>query len=202
MISKDRPLIVRYYDPFQPSCERIVIPRLVMESLVTALHIKFDHPSCHQKQLMHRHFFALDMDKSINHVTTGCHHCASLRKIIPRAIPQSSDDPPNAIGVTFAADILKREQQLILVLRECITSYTRSSLIHDERHDTLRDGLQGLIIELHPMEGPRAVIRTDQASAFKSLTNYKLLQDHRISLELERAKNPNKNPVTENAIQE
>ena len=52
------------------------------------------------------------------------------------------------------------------------------------------------------MEGPPAVIRADQASAFKSLTHEKLLQDHRISLELGCTKNSNKNPVAEKAIQE
>ena len=51
------------------------------------------------------------------------------------------------------------------------------------------------------MEGPPAVIRADQASAFKSLTHEKLLQDHRNSLELGHTKNPN-SPVAEKAIQE
>ena len=47
-----------------------------------------------------------------------------------------------------------------------------------------------------------AVIQIDQVSAFMALTNDKLLQDHRIFLELGHTKNQNKNPVAEKATQE
>ena len=47
-----------------------------------------------------------------------------------------------------------------------------------------------------------AVIRSDPAPAFKSLENDRLLQHHRLSIEIGRIKNLNKNPVAERAIQE
>ena len=55
-------LVVRRYDPFVPSTELIIIPRSVLDGLITALHIKLDHPSRHQLELvMKRHFYALDL---------------------------------------------------------------------------------------------------------------------------------------------
>ncbi|KAJ8349610.1 hypothetical protein SKAU_G00247400 [Synaphobranchus kaupii] len=48
----------------------------------------------------------------------------------------------------------------------------------------------------------RALVRTDPAPAFKSLASDDLLHHHRITLELGRAKNLNKNPVAERAVQE
>ena len=115
---------------------------------------------------------------------------------------QSSCDPPNALGFTFAADVIKRNRQLILVLRETVTSFTTSCLIEDERHDTLRDVLIRLCIDLRPLDGPIAVIHTDPAPGFKSLVDDKRLRHHRMSIELGRIKNPNKNPVAEKAIRE
>ena len=75
-------------------------------------------------------------------------------------------------------------------------------VIEDERHHTLCDALVRLCIQLRPLDGPPAVIRTDPAPGFKSLVNDQLLQHHRIVLELGNPKNPNRNPVAERAVQE
>ncbi|KAK3751342.1 hypothetical protein QZH41_000834 [Actinostola sp. cb2023] len=55
---------------------------------------------------------------------------------------------------------------------------------------------------MRPLDGPPAVIRTDPAPSFKALTEDKFLHQQRITLEIGRIKNPNKNPVAEKAIQE
>ena len=66
-IAKDNLLIVHRHDPLVPSTELIIVPRSVLDGLVTALHIKLNHPSKHQLQLvMRRHFFALDWNKAID----------------------------------------------------------------------------------------------------------------------------------------
>ena len=101
------------------------MPRQVLDGLLTSLHIKLDHPSNNQlKSVMNRYFFALDMDKTIETVTSSCHQCAALLKTPKVSVEQSSLDPPEAIACSFAADVLKRERQLVLVIRECVTSYT------------------------------------------------------------------------------
>ena len=142
-----------------------------------------------------RYLFALDMDKAIE-------RRAALSQTPQARIEQSSCEPPDAVGISFAADVLKRSRQLILVLRESVTSYTSTMVIEDERHHTLRDALVCLCIQLCPLDGPLAVIRTDPAPGFKSLVNDQLLQHHRIVLELGNPKNPNKNPVAKRAVQE
>ena len=117
-------------------------------------------------------------------------------------IDQSTSPPPNAIGRSFAADVIKRSRQLIFVLRETVTPYTSSLSLEDERHQTLRGAIVKLCLELRPMDGPPAVIRTDPAPGFKALVDNPLLKKHRITIELGQAKNPNKNPVAERAVQE
>lgn len=97
---------------------------------------------------------------------------------------------------------MKRARHLVLTVRECVTSFTVAMLIEDESAQTLRDGLIRLCVELCPLDGPFAVVRTDPAPAFKALVADAVLAQHRISLELGWAKNPNKNPVVEKAVQE
>ena len=102
-------------------------------------------------------------------------------------VPQSTSDPPEVVGISYAADINKRERQLILVLRECVTSYTACCFVADERRDTMRDSLINLCIGLRPLDGPPAVIRTDPAPGFAALVNDALLAKYRLTTNLPNA---------------
>ncbi len=142
------------------------------------------------------------MDKTIDWVSKACHQCSALQQTPTARIEQSSCSPPETVGTLFAADVIKRSKQLILVVRECVTSFTATSILENECRDTLRDALICLCIHLRPLDGPLAVVRTDPAPGFKALTEDQLLKQHRISIELGRAKHCNKNPVAEKAVQE
>ena len=77
-IARDGMLVVRRNGPLVPSIELIIVPHSVLHGLVTALHIKLDHPSRYQLELvMKRHFYALDltkpMDVRIIRVIHACH---------------------------------------------------------------------------------------------------------------------------------
>ena len=72
----------------------------------------------------------------------------------------------------------------------------------NECHTTLRNALISLCIEIHPLDGPFAVIRTDAAPRFIALKDDSVLRKHRIALEIGRIRNHNKNPVAEKAVQE
>ena len=202
-IAKDGLLVVNRDEPFASTRECIIVPRQVLEGLLTALHIQLSHPSSHQlKMVTKRYLFALDLDKAIDRVTSGCHCCAALRQAPHARVDQTSCPPPDAVGVSFAADVIKRARQLLLVLRESVTSYTTALLIENEQHHTLREGLIRLCIQMRPLDGPTAVIRTDPAPKFKALVDDQLLHHHRITIELGSPKNTNKNPVAERAVEE
>ena len=184
-IARDGLLVVRRNEPLSPARDCIIVPRMVLDGLVTALHNQLDHPSCYQlKQVMHRYLYALDLDKAIDTASRSCHQCASLRDTPHTTIPQSTGNPPEVVGISYAADVIKREKQLILVLRECVTSDTASCLIDDERRDTLRDSLVKLCIGLRKLDGPPAVIRTDPAPGFAALVKDALLSTYRLTIEL------------------
>ena len=191
-IDKDGLLVTQSTDPFSTKQTRIIVPRQVLPGFLLSLHLKLDHPTPHQlKSVCRRYFFALDIDQAIDHMSANCHICLSLKKCPKISPPQVSSDPPNAIGVSFAADVIRRERQLIFLIRECVTSYTVCLLIPDEQKVTLRDHLIQLCAELIPLDGPLAVIRTDAAPGFVALTNDELLAKHRIAIEIGNRKNHN-----------
>ncbi|CAC5388138.1 unnamed protein product [Mytilus coruscus] len=97
-IAKDGLLVVRRCDPLAPpnEFELIIVPRSVLDGLVTALHIKLDHPSKHQLILvLKRHFYALDKPKVTEQASDSCHTCASLKRFPKSLVEQSSEDPPD-----------------------------------------------------------------------------------------------------------
>ena len=116
-IDRDGMLVVRRNDPLSPSRECIIVPRMVLNGLVTALHIQLEHPLAHQahqlKQVMRRYLFALDLDKAIEMTSHSCHRCASVINTSTMTVPQSTSDPPEVVGISYAADIIKCERQLI-----------------------------------------------------------------------------------------
>ena len=97
-IAKDGLLVVKRSIPLESTRECIIVPRQVLDGLLLSLHIKLDHPSCYQlKQIVHRYFFALDMDKSIDQITSSCHICCSLKKVPDFKREQSTGDSPEVV---------------------------------------------------------------------------------------------------------
>ena len=74
--------------------------------------------------------------------------------------------------------------------------------LENECHQTLRDAIVKLCLEMGPVDGPPAVLRTDPTPFFKALVKDPLLKQHRITIEPGQVKNPNKDPIAGRAVQE
>ena len=175
--------LVKRNAPLVPTRECIIIPRQVLDGLLSALHVHLSRPSSHQLKIVtQRYLFALDMDKAVDRVTTSCLHCASLRTGATTVVKQSTSPPPETVGISFAADIIKRAKQFILVLHECITStqYQPSFLTSATTCYATPFSACVLIRDHWTV----AVIRTDPAPCFMALNNDSVLHDHRIVLEI------------------
>ena len=206
LLNSDGVLVARDVQPFKPVVDRVVVPKAVLHGILTALHIQLTHPSAYQmKKVFARYFFALSMDQAVERVTSACEKCAAIRDVPSALIEQSTSDPPKTVGVCFAADVIKRERQLIFIMRETVTSYTVAGLIGNETATCLRDAIISACCRLRPDEATRASIRVDPAPGFQSLfmkCDDQSLHSHNISLEIGRFKNRNKNPVIDKAIKE
>ena len=201
-MAKDGLLVVmKRNEPLAPTRECIDVPGQELEGLLTALHIQLSHPSSNQlKAVTKRYLYALDVDKAIDRVTQACRQCAALRQTPKAREEQSTSLLPGVGGVSFTVDVIKRSRQLILVLRECVASFT--TLMEDERYHTLRDAIIRLCVEMRPLDGPPAIVCTEPAPVFKALTDDRLPKHHRIAIDLGHAKNQNKNLLAERAVQE
>ena len=203
VIAFDGLLVVRDHQPLQTPRERLVVPRSVLNGLLTALHILLSHPSKYQtKCLLSQYIFALDVDKAIDLVSSSCHTCETVKSIPKHFQPQSSEVAPRSIGVSFAPDVARRQRQLILELRETVSSYTLTTLIQSEKHKDLRNALIVLCSQLRSLHDGGATIRVEPAPGFCALASDPILLSHGITLEIGRVKNPHENPVAERDIEE
>ena len=125
-----------------------------------------------------------------------------LCKLPQPLLNQTTNDPPAVVGISFAADVLRRSKQFILVLRDTSTYFTSACITPDEKTATLPNNLSTLFVALHSSDGPPATIRVDPAPGFRALKNDPALLILGITLEIGRAKNHNKNPVAEKALAE
>ena len=102
-------------------------------------------------------------------------------------------------GQLFSADVVRRERQKILIVRDVHSSFTSGSLMPDETSATLRTHLLNdtALFRVNPAE-----VRVDNAPGFLGLLNDKVLKQHGITLDYGRVKNKNKTAVVDKAIQE
>ena len=200
VIARDGVLVVKESIPFQGTVERIIVPQNVIYGLVTATHLRLDHPTSYQlKRVLSRYFYAISLDNIVEEVTKMCHICNSLMSIPLHLVEQSSSDPPPSIGTFFAADVMKRNKQLVFIIRETVSSYTATKLIHSESKDDQRDAL---IILLLPFKSSSGTIRIDSGPGLAGLIGDSKLSECGLQVEAGRVKNINKNPVGEKAVEE
>lgn len=199
IIARDGLLVVKNVTALTSLSERIVVPRSVINGLVTAMHIKLQHPSKHQLRLtIERQFYAIGLDKIINLVSDKCHTCASLKSVPNIFHEQSTSElPPDCIGRRFSADIVQRSKQKILLIRENVSALTQGILVDNETAPSLRDGLICLTSLFRSTHDPLISIRVDPASAFRSLVKDQIVAKYNIQIDIGDEKNPNKNPIAE-----
>jgi hypothetical protein len=205
IISAEGTLVVHQIEPFLPQSERIVVPQTVLHGILTVLHIKLNHPSRYQlMKAFNRYFFALKLEPAAARTSDSCHQCVSL-KDIPKAMnKESSEEAPDYLTHKCAADVIKRNSQLILVLRESVSSYTQTQLIPNETAECIATSLLSLANLIRPSAITPMIIRADPHPSHKALFNNKqsLLSTNNILLEIGRELNVNHNPVAEKAVRE
>ena len=206
-IARDGVLVHPTASPLGPIIEQIVIPQHILRGFLTALHLQLKHPSANQlSKAFTRHFYAKKIDNTVAEISRSCDVCASLKDIPKAMIEQSTDSPPATVGGNFAADVVRRCLQKILIVRETVTGYTSAELIPDETVPTISQSLVQMCNLLRPSPASKILIRLDPAPAHQSifinLQNDASLLKENINVVLGRTLNKNKNPVVDKAIRE
>ena len=121
-------------DNFGNTIEAIVVSKIIMKGLLTALHMKFDHPHLSRpdlKKICERFWFSVDLDTLINSVWSSCHKCQSLAPV-PKEIFEQSTVKSGKLGSMWSADFIRGNQQFIFIAREKLSSYAVTKLIPNE----------------------------------------------------------------------
>ena len=200
-ISDNGLLIHRKSNPYGRDFELIIVPSNIAQGLISALHLRFNHPCKTQfKKVWDRYFFALNSERLIEDCTRACSLCTSLQRIPKELFAQSTSQIPDTVGKVFSADVIRREKQMIFVLMDIFSSFVLAQLIPNEQQNTLRESLIQLSAPYKHPDG--CIIRVDNASGFTALKQDQWLQNVGIALDFGRIKHKNQNPCVDRVIQD
>ena len=125
-------------------------------------------------------------------------------KQLPAELFEETTGEIDGLGTKFSADVIEREKQQILIIREKLSSFTFTKFINNQTAETLSEALISLIADFMNANG--ATIQTDCATGWAKLANDKddrsPLKKLNIKIDLGRTHNKNKNPVVDNACKE
>ena len=199
-----RLLVVKAFDSRKMrEIERVVVPPSFLDSILSVLHIRLNHPMRSQlRTVFDRYFFSPRMDHALSDLYDSCHLCQSLLKLPKELETYSPALFPNHPGCVMNADILKRAGQLILVNIDMFSGYVTGCFTDSEKAD---DSANSIIQATTPIRQPGPIVlRVVRAPGLVKLTNssQSLLSNVGIKLELANHENKNSNCVVDKAINE
>ena len=193
-------LVVKKQDPYLGNRDLLFCPSDLAQGLILAIHIHFKHPSKSQtEKLFSRCFYALGSSNIIESVCNNCETCNALKKVPTELFNQTSSPSPKRPGKKLAADVICRKGQKILVVRDCLTSFTTATFLLNETAEELKNGI---LLCCLPLQFDYTEVRVDCATGLKKLAVNNSLREYGITLDVGHAKNVNKKPVAECANQE
>ena len=112
---------------------KIVVPQTYLLSILTLLHVKLLHPTCHQLlSVFSKYFFAPNAGKAAQDTTDECYICTSLKNIPSKLVHMEPSQVPNHPGSHMNVDIIKRTNQKILVCAYMFSGFVTAAIITDE----------------------------------------------------------------------
>ena len=202
-IAKDGLITVKNTDQNGRTTQAISVPTKMFPGLMHALHRKFDHPSKQQlTKLAAKFFYAPGYHRVIEEVTDACDVCTATKQL-PKELFAESTSTIEGLGTNFSADIIERDKQQILIVREKLSSFTRTQFVKDQSAETLQEALISLIIDIRNLNG--TTVQTDCATAWAKLSKdapNSPLKKLNIKIDMGRTHNRNKNPIIDNACRE
>ena len=204
-VHKDGLITVSHTETNGNQYQAISVPTTLFPGLIHALHYKLSHPSKLQLcKLVSRHFYTPGWNRIIEEVSDACEMCCALKQL-PKEMFSESTGHIAGFGTNFSADVIERNSQQILIVREKLSSFTFTKFVCDQKAETLKQALISLIIEYVPHSG--TTVQVDCATAWASLSKESDIDNSdlkklKIKIDLGRHHNVNKNPVSDNACKE
>ena len=181
---------------------RIVVPKDFVPAVISQLHHReANHPSPYQlEKLFNKYYFGIHSKQVIAEVSDQCILCKSNKYMAPLKTKYQAISKPEHPGCIFNIDVMKRNNQKIMVARDLFSTYTTTAIIKSEQSNCL---LKGIIECITPIRSSGQVtIRTDSAPGFLSIENSSYLSKLNIKLNTTDPSNKNSVASVDNAIRE
>ena len=204
-VHKDGLVTISHTEKDGQQYKAISVPTALFPGLIHALHVKLSHPSKFQlSKLIARYFYTPGYLRIIDEVSDSCQACLSMKQLPKEMFSESTGDI-EGFGTNFSADVIERNSQQILIVREKLSSFTFTQFLPNQKADSLRQALISLILEFVPASG--TIVQVDCATAWAHLATESETVDSelkklKIKIDLGRHLNKNKNPVSDNACKE
>ena len=141
-IMKDGLIMVKHKNDDGSYSQEISVPTVMFPGLIHALHIKLSHPSKLQlTKMIAKNFYTPGYCRIIEEVHNSCELCSAM-KTLPKEIFSQSTGEMNTLGSNMSADIIERNQQQILIVREKLSQFTMTALIKDQTAETLKEACE------------------------------------------------------------
>ena len=182
--------------------ELTVIPSIYLPALLWQLHNNLQHPTKSQlKANFDKSFYSVGLTAELEQVYINCHFCAA-QKSIPDISQHSTETDVIVPGTHFHADVIKRQSQLILTIRDHFSSLTAAKIIRAENHKELKTGIIDLVMPIR-LSGT-VYIKVDNATGFKPLLDSKDYDLEKLNIKIINTDyfNKNENAVVDRACYE
>ena len=182
--------------------QRIVVPKDFVPAIISQLHHReANHPSQYQlEKLFNKYYFGIHSKQVIADVSDQCILCKSNKYMAPLKTEYQAISKPEHPGCLFNIDVMKRNNQKVMVCRDLFSTYTTTAIVKSEQSNCL---LKGIIECITPIRSSGQVtVRTDSAPGFLSIENNPVLSKLNIILNTTDSSNKNSVASVDNAIRE
>ena len=167
VIQNDGLVMVKSRDGHFPGGMTISVPNHLMSGISFSLHVKLGHPSKGQlTSLMAKYFYCTGGINIIHSVVENCVQCRSVGQV-PKEFMEDLTEQVEAFGTHFLVDVIEKNSQKILLVREKLSKYTWLELVADHTMASLKETIfQTLLPWIH---SGGAVIRCSGAQILKAV---------------------------------
>ena len=119
--------------------EKPVIPDHLANAFLATVHLKKNHMKLNPMlNYLHSSYFVLQPKPRIIEIINRCITC-NADEFIPKEIEEySTTEPPDHPYEKLAADVMKRNGSMVLVVTDNLTSHTSTALIKSENQIILK----------------------------------------------------------------
>lgn len=182
--------------------ELTVIPSNHLPAVLWQIHNLLQHPTKNQlKAQFDKNFYSVGLSLQLDLIYDNCYYCMA-QKTIPSIVPHYTMTDVTVPGTHFHADVIKRQSQNILVVRDHCSSFTAAKIIKSESHNEFKSALIDILTPIKLVGTTQ--VKVDNATGFKPLLDNKDQDLNKLNISLTAIDvfNKNENAVVDKACQE